>query len=135
MTNVISRKRANAKAEKLRKSKLPSKLKKTNERYRENKLFAKASKIKSKETLFLSTANLVSDEEIKALSSIKKKKKRKRNNSKSYINRKLKKQTALRNEVTFDTPEKRQRLIDVYECNTDVVIEMDRYEVIILFSF
>ena len=56
--------------------------------------------------------------------------KRKRNNITRYIRRKLRKQAEHRMEpTTFDTPEKRIRLTEVYECNEEHVLAMDRFEV------
>ena len=121
-----------AKAEKVRIINLPSKSKKRNKIYQENKKIAKItrnikiaklSKILSKEDI-----KIIPDEEILAIRTVNKKAKlkvmRKRNNITNYIRRKLKKQAELRIEPTFNTPEKY-----VYECNEELVSGMDRFEV------
>ena len=127
-----------AKAEGVRKNNLPSNLRKRNKIYRENKKImklsrnkkiAKLSKILSEERSII----ILPDEEILAIRTAKKKAKlkvkRKRNNIPRYIRRKLRIQAALRMEPTFNTPEKRIRLTEVYECNEEDVLAMDRYEV------
>ena len=144
MTRAKSIKHFIAKAEKVRIINLPSKSKKRNKIYQENKKIAKIStrnikiaklsKILSKEDI-----KIVPDEEILAIRTVKKKAKlkvkRKRNNITNYIRRKLKKQAELRIEPTFNTPEKRIRLTDVYELNQEVVSVMDRFEVSINIIF
>ena len=107
-----------AKAELLRISRLPSNMKKTLKRYAKNRKYAKLSEIQT-------TAVLVP---VKKISS-EKKNNRKIYQSKYYNYRKLRKQAELRMEPTFNTPEKRIRLTEVYECNEEHVLAMDRYEV------
>ena len=137
MTHTKSIKHFIAKAEKVRKKNLPSNLKRRIKIYLENKKIAKImrnkkiaklSKILSKEGIII-----VPDEEILAIKTAKKKAKlkvkRKRNNITNFIRRKLKKQAELLKEPTFNTPEKRIRLTEVYECNEEHVLAMDRYEV------
>ena len=137
MTHAKSPKHFEAKNKNLRKNQLPYKKKKTRKRYQENQNLARSLKIQPNAAIYLSKIKIattqVSDEERTLRKKSKKKVKRKRNNARGYINRKIKKQGALRTAVVYDTPEKRDRLTDVYEFDPDLVHKMDRFEVNFIF--
>ena len=137
MPRAKSIKHFKTKDEKLRKKRLPYQMKKTMQRYRKKDRLARALKIQPNAAIYLSKIKIattqVSDEERTLRKKSKKKVKRKRNNAKGYINRKLKKQAALRTAVVYDTPEKRDRLTDVYDFDPVHVHNMDRFEVNIIF--
>jgi hypothetical protein len=126
MTRAKSLKHFVAKAEELRKKRLPSKMKKTRRRYNHNfRHPLKLLKIQSKEDMFVSKSSkavLLSEKE-----NSNKKSNRKRYNAMAYFKRKAKKPRSL------GTPEKRKRLTDVYNFNPELVYDMDRFEVNFIF--